>query len=489
MKKKLLLFLIFMLVFTSTIFAKAALRIRIDQDTAKIYVNGEYLGNAPNDLFLDPGDVKLELVKENDDGSRYYYTENISLVESAPKSIKAVLVYQYSEEYYYKKAINQEGYKKYLELYPNGKYSQEIRQKVNFYDSELDDTYFEEATDLSGYELYIKKFPNGKHITEVTKKYNDSMSLIENDYYKKALNSVGIKESTEYLTKFPKGKYVQEIENKIEEYYYANTSTFKGKEDYLKLYPNGKYAIKVTAKLEIEKSKMTDEEIKKAEKMSQISNNSKVQNNDFLNDGLIGYWSFDNGDARDDSGNGNNGTAYGGVTYVDGVSGKAASFDGKTSYVTIINNLPKTFSISFWINTNNQSRMGKYAYEGDGLIWSDIGGRANDFTIAYLNNTISFFCGASNEKNMIFNKSITKNNWEHIVIKKDSNNSKISILINNMKNEVDYNDSSVLNANSIISFGANILDKRFFNGFIDEVKIYNRALSDTEIKELYEMKK
>ncbi len=62
MKNKILIIIIGMFIFSITIFAKTALRVRIDQDTAKIYINGEYIGNAPNDLFLEPGNVKLELI-------------------------------------------------------------------------------------------------------------------------------------------------------------------------------------------------------------------------------------------------------------------------------------------------------------------------------------------------------------------------------------------------------------------------------------------
>ncbi len=46
-----------------------------------------------------------------------------------------------------------------------------------------------------------------------------------------------------------------------------------------------------------------------------------------INDGLVAHYEFE-GNANDSSGNGNNGTEYGGVEYVDGVMGKAGSFDG-----------------------------------------------------------------------------------------------------------------------------------------------------------------
>ena len=50
-----------------------------------------------------------------------------------------------------------------------------------------------------------------------------------------------------------------------------------------------------------------------------------------LTDGLVGYWSFNNCDANDDSGNGHIGAPYGSPTpqCVDGIKGKAFNFNGQ----------------------------------------------------------------------------------------------------------------------------------------------------------------
>ena len=50
-------------------------------------------------------------------------------------------------------------------------------------------------------------------------------------------------------------------------------------------------------------------------------------------DGLVAEWHFD-GDAKDSSGNGNDGSIYG-ATFVQGISGQALSFDGVNNYVNV----------------------------------------------------------------------------------------------------------------------------------------------------------
>jgi len=60
-----------------------------------------------------------------------------------------------------------------------------------------------------------------------------------------------------------------------------------------------------------------------------------------LDDGLVGYWSFNEGSgtiAHDYSGNGNDGTINGGATWVAGISGYALSFDGFNDYLDLKKN-------------------------------------------------------------------------------------------------------------------------------------------------------
>ena len=67
-----------------------------------------------------------------------------------------------------------------------------------------------------------------------------------------------------------------------------------------------------------------------------------------LNRGLVAYWSFDNCDARDDSGNGHDGEIKGNLECVVGVKGKAFKFDGKSSIITPLrlNGIPENQNIT-----------------------------------------------------------------------------------------------------------------------------------------------
>ena len=202
-----------------------------------------------------------------------------------------------------------------------------------------------------------------------------------------------------------------------------------------------------------------------------------------LDDGLVAHYEFE-GDANDSSGNGNNGTEYGGVTYSDGIIGKAASFDGVDDYIdTSINDDLRQFSISVWIKnkTTFENKFGiidKFndwriaAEDGDGETWLKSGG-------------LEFGMIDSNQTRVGIGYADTKiENWLHVVAIYSSN--KLSMFVNNKL----INEAILTNRNytqNTILVGVKTTLSEFFNGLIDDLRIYNRALNEAEIQKLYKM--
>uniref|UniRef100_UPI00260A2BB0 hypothetical protein n=1 Tax=Thermococcus sp. TaxID=35749 RepID=UPI00260A2BB0 len=82
-----------------------------------------------------------------------------------------------------------------------------------------------------------------------------------------------------------------------------------------------------------------------------------------LNRGLVAYYSFDHCDARDDSGNGHDGTIYGSPECVDGVKGKALEFDGENDYIWIGRSedlSPPHVTVTLWVKFANYYDPGVY---------------------------------------------------------------------------------------------------------------------------------
>lgn len=190
--------------------------------------------------------------------------------------------------------------------------------------------------------------------------------------------------------------------------------------------------------------------------------------------GLIGYWTFDGADtttatATDKSGNGNNGTLTNGPTVVTGKIGQALKFTGSNivnSGTTMAGTWP-ALTISAWVNPSSAGTwraIVQTATTGDRAL--------------YLQNNYLQFYNSCNSTGTVQN-----NKWTHVTVTIDG-----SDVIKYYINGVASGGCTVAGLRAVeylhIS-GVNTADSENFQGKIDDARVYNRALSATEIKQLY----
>jgi hypothetical protein len=192
--------------------------------------------------------------------------------------------------------------------------------------------------------------------------------------------------------------------------------------------------------------------------------------------GLVGWWSFDEGSgtvAGDNSGNGNNGTIFG-ATRVAGKYGNALSFDGLSSYVDLASSailMSSPITVSAWVKTSTNSGL------QDIYRWRSYGVELG------LSNGIPFFTiynSASNGYTVTAPQNIADGTFHQIVGVYDGTH--IYIYIDG--NLRASNNAGVLYYGSgSASIGrAGNYNGIYFNGVIDDVHLYNRALSSTEVQ-------
>jgi hypothetical protein len=207
---------------------------------------------------------------------------------------------------------------------------------------------------------------------------------------------------------------------------------------------------------------------------------------DFFGDGsCIATYNL-NGDATDLSGN-YNGTATN-VTYVDGKFRQAGFFNGSSS----INNPSivwkgKTISMWFKANTINYGSSPSVNNNGSGTPLISTGNHHN-IHFSSAGNTLSFCVLADTWYNI---RSTTNNfsigSWYNVVAIIDSNNIKIAIN-GNIESSTQFNGT--MSPVTGVSIGANTNNANgavptYFNGSIDQVRIFDRALTESEVQELY----
>ena len=206
-----------------------------------------------------------------------------------------------------------------------------------------------------------------------------------------------------------------------------------------------------------------------------------------LNDGLVGYWSFDGSDmnwgnssveATDVSGQGRNGdvTNFGQSSVVAGIAGQALRFDGVDDYVELGDNFTGivtttgTYSMSVWLRAGDITLYKGIVNISPGASSSD----RNGISISEGALQGGYYNGVSYVGN---SQSIAANTWYHAVLVNTAGT--VTFYINGAS--VTGGSAGTLNQNNRIGHNTS----GYFTGLIDEVRLYNRALSAGEVAYLY----
>ncbi len=209
--------------------------------------------------------------------------------------------------------------------------------------------------------------------------------------------------------------------------------------------------------------------------------------------GLVGWYPF-NGNANDESGNGNNGTVNGPALSSDRFGNKntAYSFAGGSDRILISNSLfsstKSSYAISLWVLSNNATgelvcdrSTTSWDYKYRLFIRGDLSNKPLQFSTAN-NNTVN--------SSGVIGGSAAQSSWVHVVAVANAANNTTLLYVDGklVGNHLFYYPNHI-NSTTI---GANLApvspgspSNPAINGKIDDVGFWNRTLDSNEIKDLY----
>jgi hypothetical protein len=204
--------------------------------------------------------------------------------------------------------------------------------------------------------------------------------------------------------------------------------------------------------------------------------------------GLVGYWPF-NGNANDDSGNGNNGTVSGAILTTDrfGNSNTAYSFSNSSILITnqFYNNGWTNYSICLWFLTVNKNQSSQNIFntsphDGEGFGYNHAN-KPNLFSHWKNENPNIHSWNIFSANALVYNPT---NNltWYNLVIVKSGNI--YSYYVNGVFDKSSTATISAINQLTGLRFGS-IGAAEYLNGKLDDIGIWNRALTQAEITGLY----
>ncbi|MEZ5471694.1 MAG: CARDB domain-containing protein [Marinicella sp.] len=196
--------------------------------------------------------------------------------------------------------------------------------------------------------------------------------------------------------------------------------------------------------------------------------------------GLVAFFPFE-GNGNDLSGNGNHAQEYGGVSYVTGIQGQAVNFDGVDDFFITPNYFDTwnnwTFSVFVYLEDFNNHYM---------ILERERIGSYNDFDLYVQASTGLIYSESDNadDSNTVSLNPININSWNHIAVTYDGISKKI--YINGILDVSEPVQNALISVVEPILIGkhANTNSPLYFKGLIDEVMVFDRALSASEISDL-----
>ena len=219
-----------------------------------------------------------------------------------------------------------------------------------------------------------------------------------------------------------------------------------------------------------------------------ISLNSTAQIPSYVpSNGLVGWWPF-NGNANDESGNGNNGTVNGALLTNDrnGAANNAYSFNGIDNYIdlgnpTALGNNPSSYTQAGWAYFNDFNDgyvfMSK-RHDNSGNDWAT--------PVTTTNNTFIFFADDAFYTNAPVAESngLLINQWYHLTFVYSADD--YSIYVNGLMVSSITDSHPMSGSTNNLIIGAQLAWPEFMKGSLDDIGVWNRALTEQEILALYQ---
>jgi hypothetical protein len=196
--------------------------------------------------------------------------------------------------------------------------------------------------------------------------------------------------------------------------------------------------------------------------------------------GLVASYNFDDGTATDKTGLGHNGT-LGGAVSAPGQFGQALSFNGTSNYVTVndANDLDFTtgMTLEAWVRPASVSGWQSLVLKQgpSGLVYAMYGSDAASHAAGLVR-----ISGV--DRDVRASNALPLNTWSHVVVTYDKTEGALRIFVDGIPVDERSVTGDITTSTGAVYIGGNQFWGEYFNGRVDNVRLYNRALNIVEVQ-------
>ncbi|MCA9131774.1 MAG: cadherin domain-containing protein, partial [Planctomycetales bacterium] len=196
---------------------------------------------------------------------------------------------------------------------------------------------------------------------------------------------------------------------------------------------------------------------------------------------LVSHFAFDEGRGRSTYDQNNRRAQLDRPRWTTGVEGRGLRFDGRNDWVTVPDDdsldLTRGMTMSMWVNP---AKLGDWR---TGILKERPGGLAYALYVSDDKSLPGVYINLGGwDLNATANQSLPLDTWSHLAATYDG--SQLKLFVNGKQVAQLAARGSLVTSNSPLRFGGNSVWGEYFQGEMDEVRLYNSALSAADIARL-----
>ncbi len=159
----------------------------------------------------------------------------------------------------------------------------------------------------------------------------------------------------------------------------------------------------------------------------------------------------------------------------------ALNFDGSDDYVVVDRPVENNFTIEFWMRTTQVAGDTNFWWQGMGLVDGEVVGVQEDFGVSLGQGLIIFGNGTGGTDYSIRSGFVADGFWHHLAATREKSSGEMKLYVDGVEVASGTGATTTLNSPAQLRIGSLQIGNNFFEGWLDEVRIWNSVRSATQI--------
>jgi hypothetical protein len=191
--------------------------------------------------------------------------------------------------------------------------------------------------------------------------------------------------------------------------------------------------------------------------------------------------------AADASGNDRHGSVHGAPSWQSGGGriGGALEFNGTNDYLVVARVVQDDFTIACWLKTSQPGGPDGWG-GGVGLVSGVSDRSGGDFGASLIGGKFCFGVRVAKEVAVTSRKVVSDWAWHHVAATRDGQSGEMKVYVDGVLEGQRMGETGALLIPTRLTVGCQQTEKNFYRGLLDDLRIYDRVLSASEIRSLYD---